>query len=1670
MQASQYINPGLFGNAPSDYDMAAAESIDALRYAPPTYSPFANPAHIDDAFGYLANMYGPQLVQGAFGPDAFLMHQMPGQNVMDQHTAAQYQRGGAQVINAAHMAGNQEVAKKLLALQQIQTGGQPITQLDREHANTGAQVLNNPLFKQFAASTVGAETYEGFMFGRRGDPSAIAGAANRIGFYRADAATGDSRMSADSLRQFSQNVYQNMYGNDANLDEMRGFGAVASGEMMEHLFQKGQLPQALGALTPAERVKAMSAAKRDDKTMTRLAEQFGHDDLMARNFDYSRATEEEQKIMLADKMGDYKKRVSSTFEEIDKHVAKDPRAKSISEIEQLDGFSNAANAVDAQRTTKALKDYNGTIAAIREIFGDNGQANAPVQALIKSLEHLTGGSSSLAPGKLEKLVREVRMAARDSNTSLTELNKIVRDEQEMGVQMGLSRESGLERAHVNMLRSQSMHDSGAYEKMLPGKLQKAEADQVMADFSRRGDASAGGQSIAVLNRLVTENPDKYRGTKMEAAVKAYRNNQEEFEYKGKKHNLAQMVGEGGVGAMYQLARESGASDRMFRAYQMDRQGLQPFVQEGYAYKGQTYMHQRRLAQRQSAVLQGTMASDEFNKIKPMGMSDDEFAEQKKTIAPNLANRMLDVVMNETKDMSAEEVDSTLERRGKEELSKYFQSKDGGNLGKRAAEARAETYFNALYGADPETRKESMRTLYTESSAILQERTGVNIEGQKQIRNRSALADADARQKVNERRAERFDAAAMGTESTFSQRVGDELNNIASDNTRTRAESLKHVFNVVSEDKMLQKYAPDMQEGLVAAARMFNAATITPEQIQKLNEDAQKEPNGAAARELKKLAGFKPDEELTTEQQQTLYARAQMAAGNTAAGATPAQKEQNEAQRRRSTAIIKAYNTGKKEDVVAGARAMAEATLGPNADQKQIEAFAQSALDKDTTAFEKKMRGGVFGGGVSEAKQEEARAMSKALRASQEFGGLAAAGLDQTAQTVTEAQERPLAKTNEVTRDASQQTFEQLEQNYNKRAYAALKPADVTTEQFDARRKELMRKTADIASGVAINEMGNQVDDSPEDRAQFMSKRLKEEMIKHFESEGAVPARAEEKAKKHLQAVFGSGPEGVQQLNNVYATARSVAKDRGLETFRSKKTDMDDPASVNAQLEELSQRGKDRGWFASDMRFDNKEDQQRWEELQQRKKELETPTSSDGKMTDAQQKVVDEISKDPTADNLKSAMYDSEKRKQLLSLPDTAARDLFDKFSPEDQQKGIESLDGARTSMFLSKEERANVSRLHKTLADHQADKVMTGVKSAASAGSPAGLTSQNLEPKQAATLHAQGLQHLMTVLSGNTQATPGQPSQQEQLQLVTQQMEDIASRGKSGWFTNEIQLSKDDKEKYESLQQRKEEITSGDPLGTVTKQMEDIASRGKSGWFTNEIQLSKDDRKKYDALSQRRKELESGDPLGTVTKQMEDIASRGKSGWFTNEIQLSKDDRAQYDFLQQRRDEIKKTDPSSQVVKRGTTRSSASDAKMLPATTNDELMSVLGTLGGDLAAQERAGRRTGLLKPGEKTEQTTAMKAARFDSAGVTAIQQTQQAFAESDRATAGIVQQTAQQASRAQRGVQENEQGRDMQLTGTLVLKGLSEAVMQASGRHMEQTPDGTPVDMGGGTGSYYN
>ncbi len=1275
-----------------ELDYLADPSSARPYYAPPVYSPMQNPAHVDNMFGYLANMYGPALVEGFAGPDAFLAHQMPGQALADQYSAAQYQRSAARSLYSANRQGSSSVAGKLLGVQSVVNGGQPITQLDREHAQVGANVINNPIFKGFASQMIGPENLEGVLFGRRGDPAALASAASRVGFFRADAATGASKMGGESLEQFSSELYRNLYGHDANLDQMHGFGAGQTGEMMEHLFQQGRLPQSLGALNPAERVKAIGSMKRDDVTMTRLAEEFGHRDLMARDFDYSNATEEEQKLMLSSKVGDYKDRLGKTFKEIDKFRSGDPRSKSAEEIEQLDGFGLAANSVDAGRTANVLKEYNGAVAAIRELFGDNGRTNAPMGELLASLQHLTNGAQTqMSAGNVERMVRGVRQAARDTNVDHNELTQLIERDKSFGVQLGLHEATVEGGVAGRMYHEQSMRDAGAFEKAGAGKLNSKQAAEFASQMAMRGDASAVGNSLAALNRAVTEAPDQFKNTPAEAAAKAYREGKSTFvdPTTGQTVNLGQIAGEQGVGGVMDILRQSGASANQIEAYVTDRAGNQQYMQENYVFRhAQGHDLVKRISHAQGHQFRDRLNADTIQGTKPRGMSEEDFGKRNAQLAQTFSRKFTDMIMQETADMSPTQRTEHLEKRGREELTSFFKSSAGGSLGDREAARQADTYFNAMFGDTKEARQGELSAAYARLNVESVKMGGQTIAAQSQVRDRDAVAMGQAREDASNRRIDRIKAMSAGTESTFAQRFGEELDNLGAGNSGTVAEALSRLFNVQSKDEMLQRAAPELQGGLVAAARMNTSAVTTPQQIQTLIDETAKDPNGASAKKLKVLAGYKANEKLTEEQQGELGARAMQRSAYQPAGATDAERAANQRKLDRSNTLFKAYNTGKAEDAQAAARAYAQETLGERARDTDINQFAEALLSGDSKRIGGHMRGGLFRGFTDEQRRE-ALNVSDALRVSQEFGGLGSLELDQSAETIAAAADRPTAQRNVAKRAAAVDVQENLRGRtkagtFFSTAYDKLRQPDMGAEEFARRKNDLVRDLGSSMAGVVIDEMGMGATMTPEKRAEFMEKRTKEELAKHFSrvNPHLTEKRREELAGEHFEAMFGKDQKKkVQGLNDIYEQTVKRAQEHGFNAREMRPLDMPVTELLSNQeyYKPLPMTGNNEYY-----------------------KQLGVTET----MSKEQQTLFDDVVSDASGKKASAAMRDSKKRELLLTMPDAAGVQLFERMSPEARNSAMQTMQSPMALAMLSGKERANVKRLQSAIMTNEQNKLM----------------------------------------------------------------------------------------------------------------------------------------------------------------------------------------------------------------------------------------------------------------------------------------------------------------------------------------------------------------------------
>lgn len=1523
----------------------------------PVYSPFQNPAHVDDTFGYLANMYGPMLVEGFAGPDAFLAHQMPSQALSDQYAAARYQRQSVQSISAANTRGNEEVARKLIGIQSFLSGGAPITQLDRENANTGAAVLNNPLFKQFGAAMIGAENLEGLMFGRRGDPTALAAAVNRMGYYRQDA-TGNRRMSAESQQQFSTEVYENLFGDDANINEMRGFGAVAAGTLAEDLFQRGMLPKSMGAMSAADRVNLISKSKRDDATVSRLADDFAHRDLMERDEDYASATSEEQKIIRADKLGDYKSRLNKTFSEIDKYRADDPKAKSAAEIEQLDAYGFVANAVDAQRTSKTVKEYTGAVAAIREIFGDSGRGDAPIQELIASLEQLSGGSMmNMSPGKMQQLMGGLRLAARETGRDLSALSAGMEQSMAIGRQYGLRGSEVLEGEAGRLHTAQALSDAGVYEKQAFGKLNKGELEARQKELSLRGDASGVSRMLASMNRLVSENPEMFKGTKMEAAMQAYQKGETTFEYGGKKINLAEMAGREGVSGLRTLAEESGAEQAHIFAYMNDK-STDEYRTAGYAYKAQAYEIQRNMSRQNESRMRDAMATDEFKAAtKPRGMSDEEFSEKNDALARGFSYKITGIIMDETDGMSAADRAAHIEKRGKEELTTYFKSSAGGNLNQRQAEAQAERYFNAMYGEDPLKRKASLNAAYAEISGVTQQRTGENIEVAKQLYNKEAQEVATERVQQDTRRAARQTelSVAMGTESSIAQRMGEELDAIGAGDDA----SLERVLNITSKDAMQQHYAPEMREGLAAAAKMYGEAIVTPEKIRELGDQAARSPNSAAAKQLKQMAGYDQNKKLNEEEQAGLVERAVRRSAYTAAGATEKERAQNEDAIKRANMIFKAYNTGADGDIRAASRAIAQEMLGPDADDKKIAAFSDVVLSADPKQLEKQMQSGIFGGSMTDEQKERTLAVATALRDAKEMGGLEKAGFAVDTKESLAAADRPAAQLYEYKKAVNARIREDVADTIDNRAFKRLKPTDVSEEVFAASSRDMAKETARALTNVVADEMGGAEALRPEERAKYMTARTKEKMAEYFEKQGDEDgASAARKADKYFGAMFGTDERAIQkQMEKFYAHGKDVAQERGLSP--------DKPLYVAPATS-----ASGRPTVVADARVSPSE-----KIAQKTYDAYDAAMGVPKEATAAQNKLVDDAAaKDaPSAETM---LDDSEKREAILTLPRAVAEKFIDKLPAAQQEKLITRLEEIKNNDKAAQTERQQAHRLHDIFKQRQETR--------------ADSRPQTPAPEKNKYNYAE--------MGVPEEITP------EQQKLVDALAKDPEGRE----FEAAI---RDERNRQLLLTLPDEDAAALFNKLTPEAQQRNLDNMRQFKGSMLRYALPKDQQKNLDRLHD------------VISTQRDGVGSISSNNMRADTI-----------------------------------------AQLAPAATQFNESSAYDE-NEDFYEMALAGTRAPSIFSADPSAKTQAREVDRVRSIFSSAASISQTGGA--DRAIATISATRGPDGSATQIA---NKQESTVNVNGTLVLHGLSEAVMQAAGRRMEDTPDGgVPIDMGGPQGAYF-
>jgi len=599
-------------------------------------------------------------------------------------------------------------------------------------------------------------------------------------------------------------------------------------------------------MSAADRVKIIQSSGRDEETMDKLARDYGHRELM-KDTDYRGKTAEGQKKELESKLGTFKDTLGDTFKELDKAQRGETGAKSVDKLEQLAGMDLMAGNVDAKRSASAIKEMTGAVAAVREIFGDNGNPNAPMPALLAALDQLTqGAGSQVSGGKVETALRQMQTLAKESGVGFEQLAGLSANMGAMGDMLGVANGTTMQStAHV-LAATKVMRDTGAFAKPVYGAMSQEEAMQNVAEREMRGNASTNAMGMATLKALYDASPGKYAGSEMEAAIKAYSdpNSDGSYEYKGEKKNIKEVIGNGGIQAAGEIFERAGGTQSQFSTTYYDPTTKQ-HVQAGFGFSTQKYEAARDINNAETSnAIHSNMAT---YASKNAGSEFAKLSKKDRNELSHAAGAALTDLIIETSDMERGDQITHIQKNMEASLTDVFTKRGHPNPAAAAKEA-----MTAMVGADSDTQRAELQEMIAGANAFYGFQTGG--------KNLASLAQTDAHgrgakigkqfqtsQAIAKRRAE-----FGGQEAGPLQSMSDYLFEIAQSGENFTAEgAMQATLKSIPDSELRQRYAKEMTGGFTALQNATRDASYT-------NKDIDDIAKSGDIKKLRELGGMKTD--------------------------------------------------------------------------------------------------------------------------------------------------------------------------------------------------------------------------------------------------------------------------------------------------------------------------------------------------------------------------------------------------------------------------------------------------------------------------------------------------------------------------------------------------------------------------------------------------------------------------------------------------------------------------------------------------------------------------------------------------------------------------------------------------------------------------------------------
>ena len=507
--------------------------------------------------GVMLQLMAPQLLQGFMGDGRIPAQFNPQQNFYDQMMSQQYYQASQQAMSMASRQDTASIADTLNGINRMMTGKE-LTEMQTARNFRMAQGVSQymPLLTQI----LGPDLIDQ-LHGSRGSATVFAQQFHQAMRTSVDPVTGGAGYTGQSAGQVSQEVFQQLFGPGADRTGLRGMSAGQAGMLTNELQARGLLGQPMGMLSLQEQ-RAMVSKEINNATLGRLAEQLPE----IQNILKEGGTPTDDMLAKA------RDRVRQS------HAALiDPNVKMTEEdLKNLPGGEDILRATDAERISGRLKNLSGAVKAMRDIFGDMGNPNAPMREIINGLEALTqGGLSTMSAGDLEMMVRRTHTIAKQTGMGVQGLMGLAAQNAGLADQLGLDRSFAMRAAQQSALYGAAAGDTLGLNMPTWGALSKEELTLMDTQLRMHAAASPLANQLNAIARMAdTGMATPGADTELSAIIDAVRAGQDTYQFGGQSRDIVMQRSQ----LLEILQRDAGISSSEAMAIIGDRFGNQEYGQ------------------------------------------------------------------------------------------------------------------------------------------------------------------------------------------------------------------------------------------------------------------------------------------------------------------------------------------------------------------------------------------------------------------------------------------------------------------------------------------------------------------------------------------------------------------------------------------------------------------------------------------------------------------------------------------------------------------------------------------------------------------------------------------------------------------------------------------------------------------------------------------------------------------------------------------------------------------------------------------------------------------------------------------------------------------------------------------------------------------------------------